>query len=164
MYSLTDGLTALGAYGIIVVANNIWYESFKNILYEDNDTPIFNAHLFLLPVLGIAYITGFLVYIILNSEIILVSNLKLFISLGLVLTIAITQFRLIWNISSYFIKDKELHKRFTPYVCGYWGAIFFAFSYSPDVIKAVLMLLIQSLPIVSKYIVPKLSSIKIRHL
>lgn len=160
MYSLTDGLTALGAYGITIIANNILYDSIKIKLSVDNSLSVVAAYVYFIPVLGIAYVAGFLGYIILNSEFIIVGNLKFFITFGLVITIVITHIRLISDINSYFIKEKGLTNRFTAYVCSFWGGIFTSFMLSPDITEANLMLLIQFLPIVSKHVVPRLSSIK----
>lgn len=159
-YSLIDGLTALGAYGIIILANNSLCDLVKNRLSQPDDETVFGVFIYLLPVVGVSYLAGSLGYIIVNSEVIMMANLKLHISLALILTIAVAQFKLFWDINSYFIKDKKLNKRFTPYVCGFWGAVFGGFLLSLDIIRATLMLSIQFLPLISKYIIPNIHKIK----
>ena len=81
MYSLIEGLTALGAYGIIIIANNGLYDFIKNTFLSGNgEVDPFSVSAYLLPVLGIAYLAGFLGYIILNSEVILIGNVEIYVS------------------------------------------------------------------------------------
>ena len=163
VYSLIEGLTALGAYGIIMIANNSLYDFTRNIFLSENEkTDVLTVFVYFLPVLGIAYLAGFLGYIIINSEVVIVENLKLYVSLALVLTIAITHFKLFWDINSSFIREKEINKRFTPFVCAFWAGVFSYFMTSPDVIRATIMLSIQFLPLISKYIIPRFSGFQKR--
>ncbi|RZB29425.1 MAG: hypothetical protein AEth_01153 [Candidatus Argoarchaeum ethanivorans] len=159
MFSLIEGLTALGAYGIIIIANNGLYDFIKNtFLSENGEVNEFSVFVNFLPVLGIAYLAGFLGYIILNSKVILIENLGAFVALALIFTIAITHFELFADINSTFIREKKLCKRFTAVVCCLWGVVFLCFMSSPDVIKATAMVFIQFLPFISKYIIPRLNA------
>jgi hypothetical protein len=158
MYSLIEGLTALGAYGIIIIANNGLYDFIKNTFLSGNgEVDPFSVSAYLLPVLGIAYLAGFLGYIILNSEVILIGNVEIYVSFALVCTIAITHFKLFININSTFISEKKLCKLFTIFVCSLWAVVFSYFMCSPDAIKANVMVSILFLPFISKYIIPRLN-------
>lgn len=159
MFSLIEGLTALGAYGIIIIANNGLYDFIKNTFLSGNgEVKAYSVSFNLLLVLGIAYLAGFLGYIILNSEVILIGNVEFYVSLALIFTIAITHFRLFIDINSTFISEKKLCERFTPFVCALWAGVFSYFMSSPDVIKATVMVSIQFLPFISKYIIPRFSN------
>lgn len=152
-YSLIEGLTALGAYGIIVIVNNNLYEYVERLnLREEEDigTP-FSA---LVPVLGIAYLAGFLGYIILNSDVIIAKNTEPFVFLSLFFIVAITHFKLFWEITSCYIKEKKIRKQFTPFVCAFWALVYGYFMQSPDAIRATALFSIFSIPLISA-IIPK---------
>jgi hypothetical protein len=80
MYSLIEGLTALSAYGILIIANSNLYDYTKNIpLPENEEADVDSVVVYLLPVLGITYLAGFLGYIIINSEVIIIRNIEIYI-------------------------------------------------------------------------------------
>lgn len=153
VYSLTDGLTALGAYGIIIIANTNLCGSIKERLPIDSKIPAGAICLMLFPIVGIAYLSCFLGYIIINSEVIMMDYLKFYIGIALFFTIVINHFDLFSKINSYFIKEKTLNKRFSTFVCVIWGFIFLSFMDSPNNIKATGMLSLLLFPLVSKYII-----------
>ena len=152
-YSLIEGLTALGAYGIIVIVNNNLYEYVERInLREEED--IGAPFYVLVPVLGIAYLAGFLGYIILNSDVIIAENTEIFVFLSLFFIVAITHFKLFGEITLRYIKEEKICKQFTPFVCAFWAFAFGYFMQSPDAIRAIGMLSIFSIPVISA-IIPK---------
>ncbi len=158
MYSLIEGLTALGAYGIVIIANTNLCNFTKNILpLENEEADALSVSFRLLIVLGITYLAGLLGYIIINSEVLIVANLKLFILIGLIFTIIVTHFELFWKINYSFIKEKNTNKRFTPIVCAFWSMVYSCFMTSPEVISATTMLPILFLPYIAKHLVPRFS-------
>lgn len=153
VYSLTDGLTALGAYGIIIIANTNLCGSIKERLPIDSKIPAGAISLMLFPIVGIAYLSCFLGYIIINSEVIMMDYLKFYIGMALWLTIIINHFELFSKINSHLIKEKTLNGRFSLFVGVIWGIIFSSFMYSPNNIIAGAMLSVLLFPLVSKYII-----------
>lgn len=156
-YSLVEGLAALGSYGIILIVNNTLCDLTKNMaLSKDEAENVFVFFLNLLSIIGIAYLAGFLGYIIINSEVVIVENLKLFVTIALIITIVITHFDVFNKITSSFIREKDRNNRFIPFVCAFWSVVFSLFMLSPSVLRATAMLSIQFLPVISKYIIPRL--------
>ena len=160
-YSLIEGLTAVSAYGVILIANTMLIEHIiKILLTENEDADSFAVYIYLIPLLGIAYLAGFLGHIILNSEFVIIENLKLFISLALALTIAVTHFKLFSNINSSFIQEKSHKNQFTSIVCALWGAAYCLFMISPDLISATVLFPIIFLPLISKHIIQNFTIIR----
>lgn len=158
VFSLIEGLTALAAFGILIIVNNNIYDYIKRT--ELNKDKNITAMYLFFPILGIAYLTGFLGYIIINSEFILVKNIDLFILVALILTITITHFRLFNDlISNYY--EGTIRLNLLGIVSGIWGGLLISFMQSPTDKKAVLFFFIFLLPIML-WISPKLKD-KIIH-
>ena len=155
VYSLIEGLTALGAFGILIIVNNNIYDHFKRTELN-KDEKITSMYLFY-PILGIAYLTGFLGHIIINSEFILVKNVNLFILLSLILTIAITHFKLFDDlISNYF--EGATRSTLLGIVSSIWSVLLILFVTSPNQKNAFQLFIIFLLPIMLS-ISPKLDKI-----
>jgi hypothetical protein len=152
VYSLIEGLTALGAFGILIIVNNDIYNFFKRAGLN-KDKKITSAYL-LYPILGITYLTGFLGHIITNSDFILIKNTQVYISIVLILTIIITHSKLFSDlISNYF--EGTIRSKLTAIVTTIWAGLFISFMILPTQKKAFLFLFILILPILLR-ISPKL--------
>ena len=151
-YSLIEGLTALGAFGILIIANNDIYNYIKKT--ELNRDKNVTAMYLLLPILGIAYLTGFLGHIIINSEVILVKGIEFFILIALILIITITHFRLFDDLISNY-SEGTVRSKVSGLVSAIWGGLLISFMMSPNQKNAVLLFLILLLPIMLR-ISPKL--------
>ena len=145
-YLLSEGLTALGAYGILIIANNNIYDYMKETGLNKDKTAS-TAYL-LFPVLGIAYLAGSIGHIIMNSEVILFKNIGFFIEFSLIITIIIIHFKLFNDIISNHIKKEKSYNLFAGVVSALWTYMFFSFMNSPDEIKATVMTLILLLPLI----------------
>lgn len=152
VYSLIEGLTALGAFGILIIANNDIYNYIKKT--ELNRDKKITAMYLLFPILGVAYLTGFLGHIIINSEVILVKGIELFILIALILIITITHFRLFDDLISNY-SEGAIRSKFSGLVSAIWGGLLISFMVSPNQKNAVLLFLILLLPIMLR-ISPKL--------
>jgi hypothetical protein len=153
VYSLSDGLTALGAYGIIIIANTNLCSSINERLKGDSKKHASVICILLYPILGIAFLSSFLGYIIINSEVIMMDYLKFYIGMALWLTIIINHGELFSKINSYLIKEKTLDERFSVFIWVIWGIIFPSFMYSPNNIKASAMFFFMLFPIISEYVI-----------
>lgn len=153
VYSLTDGLTALGAYGIIIIVNTNLCGSIKERLPIDSKIPAGVICVMLSPILGIAYLSSFIGYIIINSEVIMMDYLNFYIGMALWLTIIINHSELFSKINSHLIKEKTLNRRFSTFVNLSWSFIFLSFMISPNNIKARAMILFILFPFISEYII-----------
>lgn len=152
VYSLIEGLTALGAFGILIIVNNNIYDYIKRT--ELNKDEKITAMYLFFPILGIAYLTGFLGHIIINSEFILVKNIDFFILFALILTIVITHFKLFDDlISNYFEGTTRL--KLSGIVCAIWTGLLILFMTSPNQKNAVSLFIVFLFPIMLR-ISPKL--------
>lgn len=152
VYSLIEGLTALGAFGILIIVNNNIYDYIKRT--ELNKDEKITAMYLFFPILGIAYLTGFFGHIIINSEFILVKNIDFFILFALILTIVITHFKLFDDlISNYFEGTTRL--KLSGIVCAIWTGLLILFMTSPNQKNAVSLFIVFLFPIMLR-ISPKL--------
>ena len=172
-YSLVEGLAAISAYGILLIANNFWSEyirkSLKSAIESTKDLTIKGRravmipHIFstvfnLIPVLSIAYLAGFLGYIATNSEVIIIENYSIFITICLVLTIALPHFRVFRDIIllgrfGYLHHYSDMQSNYiTFFVCCYWFGLFANFMLSPNIICANGMLFILLLPVIFAFL------------
>jgi len=158
VYSLIEGLTALGAFGILLIVNNNIYDYIKRT--ELNKDEKITAMYLFFPILGIAYLTGFLGHIIINSEFILVKNIDFFILFALILTIVITHVKLFDDlISNYF--EGTMRLKISSIVGAIWSVLLISFMRTPNQKNAFVLSIIFLLPIMLR-ISPKLKD-KIIH-
>jgi len=95
-YNLIEGLSAVGAFGIVILANanlcNRFSEKINNRVKESTFTDNLIFILAFFSILGISYIAGFLGFIIINSKVIIYPYLIYFIGFSLLITILLPQF------------------------------------------------------------------------
>ena len=159
-FTLIEGLAALGAFGVMIIANNSLCRFIKGTFISEKDIDILGIAFYLWPLLGISYMTGFLGYVIINSEIIFLRNVDIFIAICLVLTIAVAHFDLFSLINSHFIVDDKVRMHFNGIICAYWGGILLAFMVSPNLTKAIAMIFILLLPLISRHVTSLLNTFK----
>ena len=153
VYTLTEGLAALGVFGILIIANDNIYQHIKSIRLNQ-DIKIM-GELFLYPVLGIAYLTGFLVHVIINSKFILVENLELYIILPLILNIVIVHYNIFDDLISNHLEGVTKSK-VTVIVSVIWAFLLYRFIILPNGMNALWLLSIILLSIILP-ISPKLN-------
>lgn len=100
-FSLIEGLSAIGAYGIIILANSNLCNRFssaisKQIREKQKSLSVLMVILMFFSILGISYLAAFLGYIIINSNIIIYWYLSYIIGFGLIMTMLVPQFEVMF--------------------------------------------------------------------
>lgn len=130
-YSILEGLSALAAFGILIVANTNLCTYVKKHLNAPSSLYVISAFIFTLPLNGIVYLSGFLGSVAVNSELISMKNTAYFILMSLLFTIVLPHIEIIYMITNRFpIKKHARH--ITGIASGIWSLIFFRFADNPN--------------------------------
>ncbi|ADB58802.1 hypothetical protein Arcpr_1758 [Archaeoglobus profundus DSM 5631] len=159
-FTLIEGSTALGAFGVIIIANNSLYEFIRrNFIKFDKEkgnidtTDIIGFVLLLCAILGILFITGFIGYVIVHSKIIFLKDVEIvefFVTFCFIATILIPHAYIFLSLNSYFIRNYKIRCCLSALLGGYLGGTIVRFMYAPDLMTAVAMALILLYPLILK--------------
>lgn len=130
----------------LIIANSSICKFIKDVIQEYKGCNPAIITIYLSPIIGIAYLAGFVGNIIVNSKIILFRDCSMFISTSLTLTILASNLNLFNNIISIYIKEKNKRNIFSGTTGAYWGYVLTKFMISPNKINSYLLLLILLLP------------------
>jgi len=145
-YTLIEGVSALGAFGILIIANNSLCKLLGKLLKfntKSEKSIIGDALIWWLPIVGITYLSGFLGHIVSNSDMIFELKIKWLVILGLIFPLLIPHFEVFgYIINSYFqssqgkLKNRKYLKYFIDMLigaaCGGWAGLLSKFIDKPN--------------------------------
>ncbi|MCD6113924.1 MAG: hypothetical protein J7J78_01325 [Thermoprotei archaeon] len=145
-YTLDQGLFALAAFGVIIIANNEYCIRHVKMFLAGKD--FFEAALGVLIMSGFVCLAGVLINIIINSDIPFVQTLGVFFSLLVV--IALPQCKVLCDVVSIFTRGKlsKWEPQICGLVCGYWVGSFAEFAFSLNPIFQAMVVSVTLLPVI----------------